>query len=143
MTRPAATAVLAALCAAGCSNGYGGTGGGDTTCHLKTDITLTAGVITGTATTTCAPAPLLHTLTIDLENQPGGANQAFGQIADPKSSIAIPAPAETLSISLVCVPGNWRLKVHAKGASAQNIPFDVTSYSKTIGPYSADDCRKH
>lgn len=142
MKRTIGTTLLAAMAVAGCSNSYGGSGGGDTTCHLKADITLQGGRIVGTATTTCAPSPLLHLLTIELENQPGGANQVFGQIADPKTSSEIPAPSVSLTIRLVCVPGNWRLKVNAKGTSAQSIPFDVTSYSKTIGPYSADDCRR-
>lgn len=139
-TLPLLAALL--LPAAACSDSYGG-GQGDTTCHLKTSITLNGGVITGTATTTCAPPPLSHVLTLDLENQPGGANQVFAQIADPKTDATIPSPTRTVTISLVCVPGNWRLKVHAKGSSAQNIPFDVTTYSTTIGPYSADDCRRH
>ena len=141
--RAYATAAIAAalLATSGCTGASYGTGSSGTECTIAAKINVEKGRIVASATATCAPAPRLHHMTIELQNRLGGANTTFGQIADPATSTEIPDPSTTLPIALVCLPGTWRLKAEVTGISATGQPFSGTFYSRTL-PVSLDDCKR-
>lgn len=145
-TRIRAAALLGALVVlliGGCSQGYGQTASGHTLCHAKDDITLTAGVIIGTASASCEVPPTAHNMTVFLRYQLGGANPPPKGTMASKSSSAIPIPGGdvTLVVKHGCLPGTWWVEIIVAGTSPDGTPFGVSDSHK-LGVVSLDDCNR-
>ena len=134
-------AVALAALLAGCSQGYGSTKGG-TLCHANASISLTAGVVTGSATASCEVPPSAHRMTVFLRYQPGGAGSGKGTMAS-KSSSALPIPGGDviLQVRHTCLPGTWWVEYIIAGTSPDGTPFGV-SKSQSLGVVSTGDCNR-